>query len=181
MKQNVKIAVGGIMAALSLVFLFLLSVFPSATLAAPAVAGILTVLAVLELNKKWALGVFSATAILSVLIIPSKEAAILYVVFFGYYPVLKSVLESRISKKWLEIIIKTVFFCVVMLISYALMIKFVGIEFEEIDKYGMAAVPVLLIMGAVAFIGYDYCLTLFVSEYIRKWQKRFSKLFKLGK
>ncbi|MBQ3151448.1 MAG: hypothetical protein IJB86_09420 [Clostridia bacterium] len=180
MKQNIKIAVGGIMAALSLVFLFLFSVFPSATLAAPAVASILTVLAVLELNKKWAVGVFAAVSILSVLIIPSKEAAILYVVFFGYYPILKSVLESKIHKKWLEMIIKTVMFCVIMFVSYALMIRFVGIEFDEIQKYGMAAVPALLGLGAVAFIGYDYCLTLFVSEYIRKWQKRFNKLFKLG-
>ena len=181
MKQNVKIAVGGIMAALALVLLFLLSVFPSATLAAPAVASVLTVIAVLELDKKWAIGVFSAVSILSLLIIPSKEAAILYVVFFGYYPIFKSVIESKLPKKWLEMIIKTVMFCVIMVVSYAFMMRFIGVEFEDIDKYGMKIVPVLLVVGAAAFIGYDYCLTLFVSEYIRKWQKRFRKLFKLGK
>ncbi len=181
MKQNAKTAVGGITASLSLVFLFLLSVFPSATLAAPAVASILTVFAVLELSKKWAFGVYSAVSILSLLIIPSKEAAILYVAFFGYYPILKAFLESKIQKKWLDIIIKTVFFVIVMIISYAVMMRFFGIEFDEVEEYGMKAVPILAGIGAVAFIGYDYCLTLFVSEYLRRWQKLFKRLFKFSK
>ena len=181
MKQNAKIAIGGISASLSLIFLFLLSVFPSATLAAPAVASILTVFVVLELSKKWAFGVYSATAILALLIIPSKEAAILYLAFFGYYPILKSFLETKIHKKWIDIIIKTVFFVAVMIISYAVMMRFFGIEFDEIDEYGMKAVPVLSAIGAVAFVGYDYCLTLFVSEYLRRWQKVFKRLFKSSK
>lgn len=178
-KQSAKTALGGICAALMLALLFLLSIFPSATIAAPAVASVVMLFAVLELGKGWAFGVYTAASILAVLLIPSKEAAVLFAVFFGYYPILKAILEKRIHNRALDWIIKIVLFLVVMSISYFLMIRFMGIEFEEIDRYGKAAVPLLLAFGAVAFVGYDFCLTLFVGEYLRRWQKRFKKMFKL--
>lgn len=179
MKQASKTALGGILAALSLVIMFLFAIFPSATIAAPAVAGVFLIFAVLEMGKGWAFGIYVAVSILAMLVIPSKEAAILYVVFFGYYPILKAVMEKHIRKRSVEWIAKLLLFSVVMTAAYYLMIRFMGIEFEEIDKYGKAAVPVLLGVGAVAFVGYDYCLTLFVGEYLRRWQKRFKKLFRL--
>ena len=179
MKQSSRTALGGILAALSLVLMFLFAVFPSATIASPAVASILLIFAVLEMGKGWAFGIYVAVSILALLVIPSKEAAVLYAVFFGYYPILKAILEKHIHKRVLEWLVKILLFCVVMTASYYLMIRFMGIEFEEIDKYGKAAVPVLLGVGTVAFVGYDYCLTLFVGEYLRRWQKRFKKLFRL--
>ena len=142
-------------------------------------ASIVLLLIVIELGRKWAVGVYAASAILAVLLIPSKEAAILYVVFFGYYPILKAVLEQRVRSRVLEWVIKILLFVVIMTVSYYLMIRFMGIEFEEIGKYGRAAVPILLAFGAVAFVGYDFCLTLFVSTYLRRWQKRFRKLFRV--
>ena len=151
----------------------------SATIAAPAVASVVMLLAVLELGKGWAFGVYAAASILALLIIPSKEAAVLYAVFFGYYPILKAVLEKKLRQRVIEWIVKLVLFLGVMSASYYLMIRFMGIEFEEIDRYGKAAVPLLLLLGAVAFVGYDFCLTLFVGEYLRRWQRRFQKLFRL--
>ena len=179
MKQSTKTALGGITAALSLAVMFLLSIFPSATIAAPAVASMLLLFVVLELGKKWTIGVYAASAILALLLIPSKEAAILYAVFFGYYPILKATLEKHIRVRALEWIVKILLFVTVMTASYYLMIRFLGIEFEEIGKYGKAAVPVLLAVGCVAFVGYDFCLTLFVGEYLRRWQKRFRKFFRI--
>ena len=179
MKQSAKTAFGGIAAALSLTILFLMSIFPSATIAAPAVASIVLLFIVLEIGRKWAVGVYFATGLLAVLLIPSKEAAILYVVFFGYYPIIKALLEQHIRLRALEWVTKLLLFNVVMTVSYYLMIRFLGIEFEEIGKYGRAAVPILLAVGSVAFVGYDFCLTLFVSEYLRRWQKRFRKLFRI--
>ena len=179
LKQSAKTAFGGISAALMLALMFLLSVFPSATIAAPAVASVVMLFAVLELGKGWSIGVYAATAVLSLLVLPSKEAAILFVVFFGYYPIIKAVLERKIRKRVLELTVKLLMFLVIISTAYYLMIRFMGIEFEEIDKYGRAAVPLLLVFGAIAFVAYDFCLTLFVGEYLRRWQKRFRKRFRL--
>ncbi len=179
LKQSAKTALGGICAALMLALMFLLSVFPSATIAAPAVASVVMLFAVLELGKGWAVGVYASTAILSLLVLPSKEAAVLYAVFFGYYPIIKALLEKKIRKRVPEWIIKIVAFLAIISAAYYLMIRFMGVEFEEIGKYGRAAIPLLLVFGAIAFVAYDFCLTLFVGEYLRRWQKRFRKRFRL--
>ena len=94
MKQSSKTALGGILAALSLVLMFLFAIFPSATIAAPAVASILLIFAVLEMGKGWAFGIYVAVSLLAMLVVPTKEAAVLYVVFFGYYPILKALIEK---------------------------------------------------------------------------------------
>lgn len=177
MKQSSKTALGGILAALMLVVMFLFSVFPSLTIAAPAVASMLMLFVVLEIGKGWAFGVYIVVSALALMLIPSKEAAVLYVAFFGYYPILKQILEKYVRLRAAEWILKIVLFAGVMFGAYYLMIRFMGIEFDEIDKYGRAAVPLLLGVGTAAFVGYDFCLTLFVGEYLRRWQKRFKKLF----
>ncbi len=179
LKQSAKTALGGVGAALMLALMFLLSVFPSATIAAPAVASVVMVFAVLELGKGWAFGEYAATAILALLVLPSKEAAVLFAVFFGYYPIIKAVLEKKIRRRVPEWTVKLAAFLSIVSAAYYLMIRFMGVEFEEIGKYGKAAIPLLLLFGAVAFVAYDFCLTLFVSEYLRRWQKRFRKRFRL--
>ena len=179
LKQSAKTALGGVGAALMLALMFLLSVFPSATIAAPAVASVIMLFAVLELGKGWAVGVYAATAILAVLILPSKEAAVLFAVFFGYYPIVKAVLEKKKLRRVLEWTVKLLLFLLIVSAAYYLMIRFMGVEFEEIGKYGRAAIPLLLAFGSIAFVAYDFCLTLFVGEYLRRWQKRFRKRFRL--
>ena len=179
MKQSAKTALGGVLAALMLVILFLFSLFPSLTIAAPAVASMLMLFVVLEIGRGWAFGVYLAVSALALILIPVKEAAVLFAAFFGYYPILKQILEKYIRPRFLEWCIKIVLFVGIMFASYYLMIRFMGIEFDEIDRYGKAAIPLLLCVGAAAFVGYDFCLTLFVGEYLRRWQKRVKKLFRI--
>ena len=65
-----------------------------------------------------------------------------------------------------------------MLSSYFLMIKFMGLELNELEEFGMLAVPLLIGMGLVAFIFYDFVLSRFVIIYDRKWRKYFRRYFK---
>ena len=59
-KKSSKTAVGGVITALSIVLMFLTSVIPTLTYALPAAAGFLITLIVIEIDKKWALGVYAA-------------------------------------------------------------------------------------------------------------------------
>ena len=88
-------------------------------------------------------------------------------------------IERKIRRRVPEWTVKIVSFLAIVSAAYYLMIRFMGVEFEEIGKYGRAAIPLLLLFGAIAFVAYDFCLTLFVSEYLRRWQKRFHKRFRL--
>ena len=77
MKQSSKTAFGGILTALSVVLMFLTGVIPFLTFALPALAGALLILIVTEIGSKWALCVYAAVSILSLLVVADKEAAML--------------------------------------------------------------------------------------------------------
>ena len=177
MKQSSKCALGGIVSALSLVLMISVAVIPFLTYALPAVAGVLIVFIVVEIDKKWAFGVFSAVAILAFLLVPDKEVAMMYIAFFGYYPIIKAVLESRlpVALSW---VVKVLLFNLTMVAAYLVLIFVMGIEVDEITEYGMIAVPMLLGAGSITFIAYDFALTQIITLYLVKWRKYFKRYFK---
>lgn len=93
MKTSFKVALGGAVAALGLVLMFMTALIPFGTYAFPTFAGILTVVIVIEIGYGYAVAVYAATAILSFLLVPDKEAALMYAIFFGFYPILKGLIE----------------------------------------------------------------------------------------
>ena len=85
MKKSKRIALCGMLSALSLVIM-LVAYFPYLTYTLPALAGIMFAIVMVEIGPKWAWGSFVTTAILSLLLC-EKEAAVIFVAFFGsaYY------------------------------------------------------------------------------------------------
>ncbi len=177
MKQSSKCAIGGIVASLSLVLMISVAVVPFLTYALPAIAGAMMIFAVIEINRKRAFGIYAAVSILGLFLVPDKEVAVMYLAFFGYYPIIKSLLESKCGRV-LEWALKLISFLSTMVISYYLMIKFMGVTIDEMDTWGKWAVPILLGMGTFAFVIYDLALTRLVFLYDLKWRKYFRKYFK---
>lgn len=176
MKQSSKTAVCGMVTALSVVIM-LLTVIPVFTYAAPAFAGILLMIIVIEINKKWAFSVYVAAGILSLLLATDKEAAVMYVAFFGYYPIVKAVIENKF-KGIIEWIIKFLIFNITMIAAYFVMIKIFGLSMEDMNELGKYGPLILLALGNVVFYVFDLAITRLVTLYILKWQKSFRKLFK---
>ncbi len=177
MKQSSKCAVGGIVAALSLVLMISVAIIPFMTYALPALAGAFIVFVVIEIDKKWAAGVYAAVAILGIFLVPEKEVAVLYLAFFGYYPILKAVIESKTGTVvgW---ILKILTFEITMIVSYWLMIKFMGVTIDEMDEFGVWAIPMLLGLGTFAFIMYDIAISKLIILYLKRWRKYFKRYFK---
>lgn len=182
MSQSAKTAIGGMVTALSVVILMptALDLF---VYALPAMAGMLTMFCVVELNRKWSIGVYTAVSLISLLLVPNKEAAIMYVAFFGYYPIVKSVFESKLPKIP-EYICKFLIFNLSVICAYAVLIKLLGMPFDELmgitEDDGLLkrfAVPVMLLLGNLVFIVFDIALTRIVTSYLRVWQKKLKKLF----
>ena len=92
MKNSMKLALCGVMAALSTVLLFLTGAAPVATLALPAIAGCLLIPVVVEVGLPWAFGVYGVCSVLGVFLAPDRQALLFYVLFFGHYPALFAVL-----------------------------------------------------------------------------------------
>ncbi len=177
MKQSSKCAIGGIVSALSLVLLISVAIVPFLTYALPAAAGLLIIFVVVEIDKKWAFGVYATVAILGMILVPEKEVAVMYLAFFGYYPILKAIIESKFPLV-IEWIIKVASFVAAIAGSYYLMMKFMGVTIDEVEEWGNAAYFILLGMGTVAFIIYDIALSKMIILYLKKWQKHFKRYFK---
>ena len=75
-------------------------------------------------------------------------------------------------------ILKALLFIATMLVSYYLMIKLMGLEINELEEFGMLAVPMLIGMGLVAFIFYDFVLSRLKIIYNQKWKKYFHRYVK---
>ena len=183
MSVSAKTALGAMITALSVVILI-----PSAVqvfvYTLPAMAGMLTMLAVVEIDKMWAIGSYVATSLIGLLFVANKEAVVYYVAFFGYYPVVKALLESKMPRV-AEYILKFLIFNVSIVLSGVVLVKVFGMPYNDLlgidgesaffTKY---ALPIMLGMGNVVFILYDVALTRLLTAYVLVWQKRFRKLFK---
>ena len=99
-KRTRKITLAALFTALSVIILLLSSVMPSGQLGFAAVASLLTAAGVIESGLSGGIAVFIGGSILAALLVPNKSAVILYVIFFGYYPIIKSLCE-RLSAKYL--------------------------------------------------------------------------------
>lgn len=182
MSNASKTAFGGIMVALGVVIMLptALEIF---VYALPLFAGLIIVLCVVELGKKWAFSVYAATSVIGFIVVPNKEAVLMYIAFFGYYPILKAILESKVPK-YLEIILKFLVFNVSVCLATALMIKFLGVPFEQFMGFEQSsalskfALPIMLILGNVTFVVYDFFVSNFVSVYTLKWRKRIKSIFR---
>jgi hypothetical protein len=154
--------------------MFLTGLVPFATYALPALAGAMLVAVVIEIGSKMALLAYVSVSILSVFIVPDREAAMMFIVFFGYYPILKEKLES-IPSRVIEYALKLGLFNATIVAGYAVMTYVLGIPLlsDGAEEFGKYAVPILLFSGNVVFCVYDYALTRYISVYVKWFKPRF--------
>lgn len=182
MKNTSKIAFGAILAGLSVAFMLSTAVLPFLSYTIPAICGLIIVLLIIECDEKWALLVYICVSVLSLLIVPDKSAGLSYLCIFGYYPIIKSILEKKLPD-WLCRIVKLLIANSVLILSYYISLKLFGIDTEGIewitpylDKW---FVPVIIILAGSIFFGmYDTVLTRLTKIYRIKWRKSFRKYFK---
>ena len=147
-RKSTQVAIGGVAAALCLLLMFCTGLVPFATYALPAMV------------------VYAAVALLSLGIVPDREAAMLFIFFFGYYPVITGLIQ-RLPTMVLQLVIKFVLFNVAMILSYLIIIYVLGIPdiLESFGDFGKYSALVLLGMGNVVFAVYDFALSNIVDVY----------------
>ena len=185
MKHNSKVALGAMLSALSVVVLLPTAV-EVMVYALPAVASIFVAFATVEMGRKWAFAVYICSSVVGLIIVPNKEAVILYAAFFGYYPILKSYLEAK-NKRALEYAVKLIAFNITMVVAYLAMIYIFGMPYDELmdfgEEFGKAAAYapwILLGVGNVIFIVFDKGLSGWITYYVVVLQKKFRKLFRFN-
>lgn len=163
--------------ALSAAIMMVSSIFPYATYAIPGVAALLVLFMQVECNSKWAFGVYVGTSIICALVVPGKEAVGIYIAVLGYYPLVKTLFDKP-KNKYISMIIKAVFFTVVIIATYCVMMFVFGISTELLEEGEKYYIPILVVLGLVAFMLYDRAMTMLEITYYRKWQRTVRKLFR---
>ncbi len=174
------IAFGGILSGLAVVLMLLTGIFPFAEYSLPAMAGMLLILMVIEYGYKKAILCYIAVALLSLILAPSKEAAVLFAGFFGYYPILKGKLET-LKSRVVEWILKLLVFNAAIILSYLAFIlvfnaQAVLEEFGEFGKWGLVA---FWAAGNAVFVLFDVLLTRLIGMYVHILKPRFMKKLNL--
>ncbi len=95
MKNTKRIAVSGIVAALSVVLMYLAAVTDLLSLSGMIIAAFMILFVYIEYGTGTALSVYGAVSVLSLLVLPDKLTAFIYALYAGYYPILKAKFETK--------------------------------------------------------------------------------------
>lgn len=151
------------LAALSLLLMLLTRAVPFSEMALPAVAGVLLIFAVMEMGAGWALVIYAAVSLLSLLVAFENGAALYYILFFGLYPILKNYVE-RIRTRPLQWAAKLALFNLCAVALYFLTARLFGMP-QAIARYGLALAVAVV---NVTFVIYDFALSRLIVLYVYK-------------
>ena len=176
-RKSWAMAYCGMADALSVALMLLGAVFPIAMFIAPAVASFLIATVCVECGKTMALTAYGAVSLLSLLFVPDKEVALIFVFLLGYYPLAKPYFE-RIRPALLRAVCKLLLCNGAVLAMYGLVLLLVpaGSISQELRTTALAMSLLTLSMGNVAFALYDRALCNLLLLYKLKWQPKLHKM-----
>ena len=176
MRQSGKVALCGVLCALAVICM-VLTFIPVATFSLPALAGLILLPLALEINLKWGLAGYVATAVLSFLIAPDMEAKVLFIAFFGYYPVLKTWLDT-VRPTVLQWVVKLLLYNATIVGAYCLLIFVLNLPGDTFELFGVNIPLVMLGVGNIIFVTFDLALTSVIALYWKRGHALFARVFK---
>ncbi len=175
MKNAKASAFAGVISALSVVLLFLGAVSVSLSYVLPIATGLLMILLLESVSVKSAMLTYFSTSFLAFILLGGKESVLFYIMFFGYYPILRIKL-SKIKPKPIRLLIKLVIFNIAMAGIQLILIYVFGIPFD--NMFGKIGIALFFVALNVIFILYDYTFDLLVLIYNSKLKSKISKIIK---
>ena len=171
-----RVALGGIVSALCLVTMFLAGVIPALYLLLPGIAGILLMIISVEVNTGWAFLTYLAVGLLAMFVTFDKEAALIFIMLFGHYPILRFYIQ-KIPLGLIRLIVKLLVFNICIIAYFYVTVYIFGLqdileEFDEIGKYGAY---IMLGVSNIVFLIYDFDLEFLYKVYLKRILPKFRK------
>ncbi|MBO5109908.1 MAG: hypothetical protein J6D21_04240 [Clostridia bacterium] len=151
MNKTRALTLCAVMAALSIALMFLGSVLEVLDLCTVMLASFCTLFVFIRLGGSYAWTMYAVTGVLALLLLPSKGVALEYVLFGGYYPILR-VLVARAGRVP-AFLIKLLAFNGA-LTGLLLLFRFLFVAVETSLALDIAT----YLLANVAFVLYDYAL-----------------------
>ena len=93
-ERTKKLTLGAILASMGVVLLTVGAFIEVLDLSMAALASFFCIFAVIEMGKGYPIMIYLVTGILAVLIMPQSLSGWIYLLFFGYYPIVKERFEK---------------------------------------------------------------------------------------
>lgn len=155
------------LSALGVILLYIGALVEVVDISMAVIASLLCVFAVIEYGGSAPWLVFGVTAVLSVILVPVKTTALMYALFFGYYPILKEKFEKLNQvTSWIckEAVFNVALVAILVCMKYLL--------FQSTDIPFMLWV-IAITLCEVVFVVYDIALSRLISLYVYRLRKRF--------
>ena len=167
-KRTRTLTVCAMMSALGVVALYIGSIIEVIDISMAVIASLFVIFTVIEYGGAAPWAVYAVTGVLSAVLLPNKFPAAMYILFFGFYPILKEKIEKLDSRACQWVIKEAVFnVCLIILMLLARWLLF----FESDIMTIIWAVFFILANGT--FVIYDIALTRLISLYIFKLRHKF--------
>lgn len=151
------------------VILYFSSVFTALDLTIAAATVFLSMFAVMEIGGKYPWMIYGVVSVISLLILPQKFTAVVYVLFFGWYPIAKAYFER--FRPVISYVLKFASFNVCYVLIYAVSVRILMLE-ETGFLSGSVYYIVMLVLGNTVFIMLDVLMRLIVTLYKLKLRKQ---------
>ena len=157
------VSLPALLTALSLAILWTAQAAPWGRMGLVAVAGLMPAAAVISVGPGAGWLCWAGTAVLALLLLPDKACGLLYLIFFGLYPLIKYFAE-KLRQRPLEFLVKLVFF--------NLCFAAVWFGFQELFLWGLPGATAwetfLFPVGNIVFLIYDFGFSKLIAFYIAR-------------
>lgn len=164
-----KVATGGLLLALTVIFIYLGSVLPTGRLSLYALSSFTVSIIIIEFKAGYGWIFYAATCLLAFILVPDKTAVVPYAAFFGIYGIMKYYIE-KIREKWFGYALKMIFF---NLAAAAAILFIRGFLLQEIGFDLQLWLIVVLL--EVIFVIYDIIYSSFIKLYKTGFGKNIRK------
>ena len=171
LKRTKLITVSAMLTALGTIILAAASFFDVADITISMVASALIVFSVIELGTKASFMIYAATSTLSLILLPRKYIALIYIVFCGLYPIIKFRIDSL--PKWLAVIVKLLYFNISLTVA-VLAARFV-FDTAIYQKWMLVGYYEL---ANVAFVLFDLLIKKGTDVYFVKFRDKVKRLLR---
>lgn len=165
--KNLKakdLALGGILTSLTVIALFINILIPINTFAILTISSCFVPIAIIRSNVRVGIFVYIASSIIGFFLVP-LDLMIPFILYFGIYGLVKFYIE-KLRNMPLEILFKLAFSNIMLIIGYILFTKFIAPINLNIPIW------ILIILAQIAFLIFDYALTLIITFYISKFHNK---------
>ena len=181
MKHTKKLTISAVLVAMGCLVLVLGAVIDVLDLTAAALSSLLVAFAYIEIGSPYTWLIWICTGVLSAVLFPGGTMWLSYLLIFGIYPILKGYIEKLKRPFWLPI--KLVYANISSVAVMLIMSFILGLSIVE-EGSALSALPqgllygILLLLANVAFIAYDYFITVLVKYYFAKLRSRIKPMLK---